>query len=167
MAKELIKIGIIITVGIVLALLLPIEAFGGWVFLIYPVYLLGFVYGFLTFIPWIGKTVASISSFTMLSIIMKSLLGFIILIILLPIALAVLLTIGWFVGIVKLVMALVEAIREEGGLGLQRRRLHRDWKSRERGGGGRKQPEYPFFPEESEYDDEQELLEESWDDDGY
>ena len=131
MAKDLIKIGIIITVGIVLALLLPIEAFGGWVFLIYPVYLLGFVYGFLTFIPWIGKTVASISSFT------------------------------------KLVMALVEAIREEGGLGLQRRRLHRDWKSRERGGGGRKQPEYPFFPEESEYDDEQELLEESWDDDGY
>ncbi len=170
MAKELIKIGISITAGIVLAILLPIEAVGAWTFLIYPLYLLGFIYGFLTFIPWIGKTVAAISAFTMFSIIMRSLLGFIILVLLLPIALAVLLTIGWFVGMVKLFMVLTEAIRAESSRGLQRQRYQRDWRSRERGSGGRRQPEYPLFREESGYDDEQELMDEGWDDgydDGY
>ena len=127
MRKELVKIGVSLALGLLLAFLIPIRRLGGWNYLVFPVYLLGFFYGAATVIPWIGKMIASSSKMMMMSIIMKSLLGVILLLVFLPVVLAVLLSVGWIIGMVKLVVSLKEALELELELGQQRRELHGGW----------------------------------------
>ena len=154
LTKELIKIGLCLTGGLILAIAAPIGALGGWNYLLLPLYILGFIYGISTILPWIGKTIGSTSKMFMYSVIMKSLIGVLLLLLLLPVFIAILLTVGWIIGIVKLVQRLAEAIQLEGSLHMQRGSLHSD--RRRRSGHGRdKENPYEFFDDEEDYGREQ------------
>ena len=151
--KELVKIGACLLGGMILAIASPIDMLGVWNYLLLPLYILGLAYGIVTVIPWIGKTIGSMSKMLMLSVIMKSVVGVILLVLMLPIFLVALLIVGWFVGMVKLAQRLGEVIQLQVSFGSQRDNLHKRWgESNPTPQKGTEDP-YEFFPDIDEEDD--------------
>ena len=130
MAKELIKIASCLVAGVIIAAASGMS--GGWPYVLIPLYCLGLFYGLRVVGPWIGKTIASIGKMFMFSVFFKSLLGFLLMLAFLPAALAVLLTVGWFVGMVQLVKSMAELISEQSVLNGQRERLYENNSGRSR-----------------------------------
>lgn len=127
LVRELCKIGVCLVAGLILAG--SVSGLGGAVYLLVPIYCLGLLYGISTIIPWIGRAMASLSKMFMMSVIMKNLFSVILLIVIIPVALVVLLTVGWIIGIVHLVQKLSSIIQQESIGGAQRSRFHRQWES--------------------------------------
>ena len=150
--KELIKIAACLLGGLILAIASPIDMLGVWNYVLLPLYILGLAYGVVTVIPWIGKTIGSMSKMFMYSVIMKSLIGVILLVLMMPLFLAALLILGWFVGMVKLVQRMGELIQQQVSFGSQRENLHKRWGESspptKKGGGD----PYEFFPDIDEED---------------
>ncbi len=134
--KEIIKAGICIIVGIIAAALFPLSQLGGWVYLLYPLYLIGIVYGFGMILPWLGNVLGSISRMFMFSVIMKSLLGIIGILVIFPVALAGTLTVGSVAGLVKFITRFFQLISEAVQHGAPKRDLikgEREWEKNEQG----------------------------------
>lgn len=130
--KELVKIGLCLLGGLILAFLEPSAQMGGWRFLVMPIYILGISYGVSTALPWAGKAIGSVLKMFMASIIFKSLIGVILLVIFFPLFLAGVLTVGWFIGMVKLFQRMSEILQLEGGFSSPKSRLRDRWENNRR-----------------------------------
>lgn len=123
--KHLIKIALSLLAGLLLVALIDELRVLVWAWFLVPLYTLGTVYGIESLAPKLWALLKTVADKLFMSMIMKSTLGCLIMLVFLPIALTVLLTIGWVSGIVCLITGLVEAFREEGGDLAARRSLHR------------------------------------------
>ena len=130
--KHLIKIALSLLAGLLLVALIDELRVLVWAWFLVPLYILGTVYGIESLAPKLWALLKTVADKLFMSMIMKSTLGCLIMLIFLPIALTVLLTIGWVSGIVCLVTGLVEAFQEEGGDLAARRSLHRQPKPHQR-----------------------------------
>lgn len=109
--KELIIVGACCLFGILMSFLNHLSLV--WFFLL-PIYITGTVYGLKTLAPMMWKLIAGTADKLFASIILKSTIGIVILLVFVPVAAIVLGVIGWVVGIVELMRKLAEAVQEEG-----------------------------------------------------
>ena len=141
--KELILISICAVIGLVAGFIIyPVvgmrEFYG---YILAPLYGIGFIYGIRLILTALKKMLAAFSKASLTSIAMKNLIGFLIVLILGLLALAVVVFLGWIAGIFMAIYRVVQAIRLDRSAGVGRNSgssYDDDWSSPARGYDGRR-----------------------------
>lgn len=138
-SRELIKTGLGFAGGLILALIVAGTSNSFGFYLLFALYVLGLVYSISSVGPWILSLISSVLKFGMNSIIFKSLLGFIVILIAFPIGLILILTVGCVIGLFNCIKNLITTFPGiSGGIGFPRQnKSERSWANNSNSDWGR------------------------------
>ncbi|MBR5095296.1 MAG: hypothetical protein IK095_09380 [Oscillospiraceae bacterium] len=128
--RELIKIALCLLAGVLVVAFWPLLQTEALAWFLVPLYVLGTLYGFRSLAPKIWSLISGMFDKLFMSVVLKSTLGCLLVLLMMPIALSFLLAFGWISGMVCLVKSLREAVEADqagGGAGSQGQRSGRDF----------------------------------------
>lgn len=113
--RELIRILALMLLGVLLGTLLDVP-FGPERFLAAPLYVLGLFYAGRSFLSLLGRLLSTYAQYQMMSLMFRSLSAALLCLVLLVVGLAVVCTIGWLIGLVRCVAAVISAAQLDRSL---------------------------------------------------
>lgn len=113
--REVIRILALMLLGIVLGTLLGVPL-GVERLLIVPLYVVGIFYAGRTFLGMLGRLLSTYGRYQMTSLMFRSLSAALLCLVLLVLGLALVCTVGWFIGLIRCVAALVSAAQLDRSL---------------------------------------------------